>query len=102
MMKSRWGGGGIAGKGRLEKAGGRRNTGCEFSVKLVMNVVVVIGVGREDVFLSGFPFHSHDLCRKTAKRLVHCSVDKKPTIHRVVECVEWPFDATLLTKSPCL
>lgn len=89
----------------LEKAGGRRNTGCEFSVKLVMNVVVVIRVGREDVFLSDFPFHSHDLCRKMAKRLVHCSVDKNPTIHnynRVVECGEWPFDATLLTKSPCL
>lgn len=89
----------------LEKAGGRRNTGCEFSVKLVMNVVVVIRFGREDVFLSGFPFHSHDLCRKMAKRRVHSSVGENLSIHnynRVVECGKWPFDATLLTKSPCL
>lgn len=89
----------------LEKAGGRRNTGCEFSVKLEMNVVVVIHFGREDVFVSGFPFHSHDLCRNRAKRLVHSSVGKNLTIHnynRVVGCGKWPFDATLLTKSPCL
>lgn len=56
----------------LGKAGGRRNRGCEFRVKLVMDVV--ISSDREDVFLTGFPIFSLDLVRKTEKRLVNNSV----------------------------
>lgn len=74
----------------LGKAGGKRNTGCEFSVKLVMNVV--ISCDREDVFLTGFPSFSLDLGRQTEKRLVNNPVGKTITIYnlsRDVQCGRW-------------
>lgn len=58
----------------LGKAGGRRNTGCEFSVRLVL--AVVMGADRAGVFRTGFPVFSLDLGRKTERRLANNSVGK--------------------------
>ena len=77
----------------LGKAGGRRNTGCEFIVKLVMNVV--ISSDREDVFLTGFLIFSLDLGRKTEERLVSNSIGKNLIIYnysRDVQCGRWKGD----------
>lgn len=74
----------------LRKAGCRRNTGCEFGVKLVMNLV--ISSDREGVFLNGFPIFSLNLGRNTEKRLVNDSAGKNVIIYnysRDVQCGRW-------------
>lgn len=76
----------------LRKAGGRRNTGCEFSVRLVMNTVLVISSDREDIFLTGFPSLSLGLGRNTERILVSYSVGKRLIIYhysRDVQCGRW-------------